>query len=213
MHRSHLLARAGRRSLAILAGAVLAVAGLASGANADSRPAVDAADPIVTGSSVTLDFTVNRATNSIQDAACSLTDPSQVSTVVSCGESAPGPLRRSTEYRTTLTGLAPGDYVYDVSITLTDGGAAAASRSFTIEQTAPVEFAASATACQALPGATFVAHESWWQVWSCSFDAATSEAGAAASAGLAPLCLADGGIGFSGGLVGPGRYEASCWLT
>jgi hypothetical protein len=220
MHRAILRALlrrpVSRRSLAILSGAVLAAAGqlvLAPVAGASARPAVEVAQPDIAGTSAALAFTVNRAAHAIGEASCSLTDASEVVTDVSCGTPVAGPERRSTAYRTTLTDLSPGDYAYAVTITLTDGGTATGSRRFTVEQPAPVEFAASAASCQALGGSTFVAHAYWWQVWSCDFDATTADAGAAASADLGPLCLADGGLGFSGGLVAPGRYEVSCWLT
>lgn len=215
MHRPDRRTPARTRSFAILAGVALAAAQLvcASSAIADSRPAVALADPDVAGTSATLAFTVNRAAHSIGDAVCTLTDPLGTLTVVSCGSPAAGPVRRSTGYEVTLSDLAPGAHLYAVTVTLTDGGTATADERFTVEQPAPVEFAASAGACDALPGATFVAHSSWWQVWTCDFDAAGAEAGAAASSSLGPLCLADGGVGFGGGLVGPGRYEVACWLT
>jgi hypothetical protein len=220
MHRAILRAllrrRARGRSLAILGGVALAAAGqlvLAPVAGASSRPAVQVAQPDVAGASATLAFTVNRAAHAIGDASCSLTDASAAVTEVSCGTPVAGPERRSTAYQTTLSDLSPGEHTYAVTITLTDGGTATGSRRFTVEQPAPVEFAASAASCQALGGSTFVAHASWWQVWSCDFDATTADAGAAASADLGPLCLADGGVGFGGGMIGPGRYEVSCWLT
>lgn len=215
MHRPDRRSPARTRSLAILAAVALAAAQLAwaSAATADSRPAVALADPDVAGTSATLTFTVNRAAHAIGAAVCTLTDPLGAVTVVSCGSPEDGPVRRSTDYRTTLTDLGAGDHLYAVTVTLTDGGVATADERFTVEQPAPVEFAASAAACDALAGATFVAHSSWWQVWTCDFDAATADTGAAASSSLAPLCLADGGVGFGGGLVGPGRYEVACWLT
>jgi hypothetical protein len=49
-------------------------------------------------------------------------------------------------------------------------------------------------------------------VWSCEFDAATAEEGAAAASVATPLCLADGGYGLSAGFSGPGRFELSCWV-
>lgn len=211
-----LRSRTADRSLALAAGAILVAAtGIAAApaASASSAPAVSLEPPSVSGASATLSFTVNRAAHSIARADCSVTDAAEVVTQVSCGEARPGPVRRSTVYETTLTGLAAGDHAYAVTITLTDGGTATGTTSFTVEPPTPVEFATTAATCQALPGGTFVVHAMWWLVWSCDFDAPTADAGAAASAALGPLCLADGGIGSGGGLVSPGRYEVSCWLT
>jgi hypothetical protein len=210
MHRSHLRRRAG----AILAAATLAAMGqvaLAPAGSANASPAVSFAEPSVAGTSVTLGFTVNRAANAVGSVSCSLTDPTDVVTPVSCGSAAPGPVRRSTTYTTTLADLAGGDYRYAVRVTLTDGGTATGNASFTVEVPADPAGPAEA-ACRDLPGATFAAGQYWWQVWSCDFDAATAQEGAAAVTAATPLCLADGGYGLTGGFVGPGRYELSCWI-
>lgn len=209
MHRPHL-----RRALAV-AGAVLAatagVTALAPAASANSAPAVSFDAPVVSGASATLGFTVNRAAHAIASAECTLARDGGTATPVSCGTPAAGPVRKSTVYATTIGSLDAGDYVYGATITLTDGGTASATESFTVAPTAPVEFADAATACAGL-GGSFVGHASWWQLWTCDFDA-TADQGAATEAGFAPLCFADGGVGFGGGVVAPGRYEVSCWLT
>jgi hypothetical protein len=209
MHRPHL-----RRALA-LSGTVLAafagVTALAPAASANSAPAVSFDAPVVSGASATLGFTVNRAGHAIASAACTLTSDGGTPTPVPCGTPAAGPVRKSTVYTTTIGSLDAGDHVFGATITLTDGGTAAATESFTVAPTGPVEFADAATACAGL-GGSFVAHASWWQLWTCDFDA-TADQGAATEAGFAPLCFADGGVGFGGGVVAPGRYEVSCWLT
>jgi hypothetical protein len=211
MHRPHLH----RRASAILGVALLAAVGqiaLAPAVSADSSPAVSFSDPDVTGSSATLGFTVNRAANAIDSVSCALTDATDAVTVVACGSAAPGAVRRSTAFTTTVADLASGDYEYAVTVTLTDGGTASGSESFTIDDVEVGELAASRAACRALPGSTFTAGVYWWQVWSCEFDAATAEEGAVAASAATPLCLADGGYGLSAGFSGPGRYELSCWV-
>lgn len=218
MDRPHLRRRLRRRLAAALAAAVLAALGLATApaASANERPHLTFETPAVSGTSAALGFTMNRAEHAIASAVCTLT-AGDVVTAVSCGTTAAGPVRKSTVFTTTITDLAAGDYVYAATVTLTDGGTAAATESFTVPPTdpggpvAPVEFADAATACAALDG-SFVAHASWWQLWTCDFDA-TAEQGAAAATGFAPVCFVDGGVGFGQGVVGPGRYEVSCWLT
>jgi hypothetical protein len=210
MHRPHLH----RRARAILTGALLAVVGqigLAPAVSANSSPAVTFSDPGVAGTSATLGFTVNRAANAVDSVSCTLTDAADVVTEVACGSAAPGPVRRSTAFTTTVTDLASGDYEYAVTVTLTDGGTATGGESFTIDEVEAGPFGAAQVACRALPGSTFAADQYWWQVWSCDFDAATAEAGAAAASAATPLCLADGGYGLTAGFIGPGRYELSCW--
>jgi hypothetical protein len=211
MHRPHLLARAG----AILAVAVTAAAGqiaLAPVVSANASPAITFTAPTVVDATATVGFTVNRAANAVASVTCTLTDPTDVVTTVPCGPGSAGPVRRSTGYTTTLTDLAAGDYRYAATLTLTDGGRATSSESFTVAVVEPEEFAASQDACRALPGSTFVARQFWWQQWSCDFDAVTAEAGAAAATAATPLCLADGGYGLTAGFTAPGRYELSCWL-
>ena len=212
MHRSHL-----RRHLATALPAVaLAVLGLASApaASANARPHVTFDPPAIAGTSATLGFTMNRAEHAIASADCALT-LGEVVTPVSCGTPAAGPVRKSTVFTTTLSDLAAGDYVYAATVTLTDGGTATATESFTAppaDPVGPVQYADAAKACAALDGAFAVGADGWWQLWSCDFDA-DAEQGANASTGFAPLCFADGGVGFGQGVVGPGRYEVSCWLT
>lgn len=178
----------------------------------DSRPAVTLAAPDVTGSSATLAFSVNRAVNAIGATACTLTDSTDVVTQVDCGTGIPGAARRTTDYTTTLTRMAAGDYVYAVTVTLTDGGTATGTRPVTVSAVEPVPFAASRGACESLPGGAFVADVFWWQVWTCDFDATSDDVVTGATAALEPQCLGtDGGVGFAGGLVAPGRYELTCW--
>lgn len=210
MDRPH-LRRRGAVALAVALLATAASLALAAPAGADSRPAVTSAEPVVTGTAVTLAFTVNRAEHAIASADCALTGADGVAEAVSCGTPGPGPVRRSTGYTATLADVAPGDHAYAVTITLTDGGTATAVVPFTVEEPAPVEFAASVGACGALSGSAFVAHAYWWQLWACDFDAASQGAADAASAVLGPLCLADGGYALVGGFVSPGRYELSCF--
>jgi hypothetical protein len=210
MHRPHLRRRAGAiLTLALLAG--VGQVALAPAGSANARPAVSFDDPIVSGVSATLGFTLNRAANAVGSVSCSLIGAADVMTPVPCGSAAPGPVRRSTTYTTTLADLAGGDYRYAVSVTLTDGGTATGGVAFTID--VPVDpVGASEAACRDLPGSTFVAGQYWWQVWSCDFDASTAETGAAAATAATPLCLADGGYGLTSGFIGPGRYELSCWI-
>jgi hypothetical protein len=211
MHRPHLH----RRASAILGVALLAAMGqiaLAPAGSANSSPAVTFSDPGVTGTSATLDFTVNRAANAIASVSCTLTDATHAATAVACGPAAPGEVRRSTSYTTTAADLASGDFEYAVTVTLTDGGTATGSESFTIEDVEVGPVGAAQAACRTLPGSTFAAGAYWWQVWSCEFDAATAEEGAAAASVATPLCLADGGYGLSAGFSGPGRFELSCWV-
>jgi hypothetical protein len=208
MHRPHL-----RRHLATtLPAVVLAALGLAfaPAASANARPHLSFDPPAVAGSSATLGFTMNRAEHAIASADCTVT-VGEVVTPVSCGTSAAGPVRRSTVFTTTLTDLAAGDYVYAATVTLTDGGTAAATEAFTVPPVAPVEFAEAGAACATLDG-SFAAYPSDWQLWTCDFDA-DAEVGANAATAFAPRCFADGGVGFGQGVVGPGRYEVSCWLA
>lgn len=210
MHRSLLRRRAG----AVLGAALLATMGqvvLAPPGSANASPAVSFAEPGIAGTSATLGFTVNRAANAVRSVSCTVTDATDATTQVPCGSAAPGPVRRSTTYTTTLADLAGGDHRYAVRVTLTDGGTATGGVSFTID--VPVDpVGASEAACRDLPDGTFAADQYWWQVWSCDFDASTAQEGAAAASAATPLCLADGGYGLTGGFIGPGRYELSCWI-
>lgn len=183
---------------------------LAAAADAANRPLVTFSEPEVNGSAVTLAFSVNRSAKAIASAVCTLTDSSEVETVVSCGTAAPGPGTRDTTYRTILADLA-GEHVFAVTVTLTDGGIVTSTEPVAVEAGEPEEFAAAKDVCESLSGGVFAARQYWWQTWNCDFSADTSETVTAGRSALQPLCSDDGGIHFAEVGTVPGPYTFGCW--
>lgn len=211
MDRALVRARPLAAILVAVVGAVLAqVTVLAAAADAANRPSVTFSPPEVNGSAVTLDFSVNRPVKAIASAVCTLTDSSEVETVVSCGTAVPGPGTRDTTYRTILADVA-GEHVFAVTLTLTDGGTVTSTEPVAVEAGEPEEFAAAKDVCESLSDGVFVAHQYWWQTWNCDFNADTSETVTAGRSVLQPLCSADGGIHFAEVGTVPGPYTFGCW--
>jgi hypothetical protein len=102
-----------------------------------AKPAVTLTSPVVVSDqSVTINYAVNRKARQVRSHECSL---SRGTTVVAttCG-TLQGSDSSKTRYRTIFTGLANGQYVYRVRVTLTDSGAATLTTpAFTINFTPP----------------------------------------------------------------------------
>jgi hypothetical protein len=113
---------------AAITGALLAT--LSSPARGASAPTVTiSASP--SGSTATITYTINRAANQVASRSCSLTDPTTSTAGTACG-SQTGSTKTSTTYQVSPTNLTPGNYSFTVKFTLTDGGKATGSKTFTI---------------------------------------------------------------------------------
>ncbi|MDQ3889199.1 MAG: RCC1 repeat-containing protein, partial [Actinomycetota bacterium] len=140
--------RSGNRIIvAVLAAAVLVGLLAASGAAAPkpARPKITFVSPspaegaTLATSSVSFAFTYNRTPKATQTLTCSLSGPTS-----SSGACAPPTAfgKHGSRSTASYSGLANGAYTFTVSLTLTDGGTASATRNFTV----PVPASATAIA-------------------------------------------------------------------
>jgi predicted outer membrane repeat protein len=111
-----------------LVGTLLAV--LAPRAGAATKPSVTISTPTADGTNATIKFTVNRQEKSIASRTCTL-DSTIVGTPGQCGTKFSS-TKSSVTYQVTLSGLSEGSHTFVVSITLTDGGSASGSTTFTV---------------------------------------------------------------------------------
>ena len=108
-------------------------------ASAASRPTVVFVSPspaeaaTLTSNSVSLAFTYNKTPKATRTLVCSLSGPTSSSGPCDAATAVAGDGSRSGK---SYSGLANGEYTFTVSLTLTDGGTASATRHFTIN--APV---------------------------------------------------------------------------
>ncbi len=120
---------------AVSAVAVGSVTAFASAASPPNGPAVMFVSPspsegaTVTSDTVSFAFTYNKKPNATQTLTCSLAGPTS-STGACDAPVADG--TKGSKSGMSYSGLANGSYTLTVSLTLTDGGTASASRSFTI---------------------------------------------------------------------------------
>lgn len=138
--------RAGaRRSLVALATALaLAGAGVlvgpASPASAAAAwPKLTFAAPVVSGTTATVVFTVDRPAKSILAGACLLTQPRKLPKAVSCGTQTT--TATSTTFTATLTGLPIGRSSFSVAGILRDGIVAGTTKITVVANTAPTALA------------------------------------------------------------------------
>ena len=161
----------GRRTAAVLLALALAAGGavlVAPTASAATAPKVTiTSGPTVTGTSVSVGFTVNRQTKSV--ASCTYTLDGGV-TNTPCGAPTSAPKVNPATYSVTATNLTGGTYTLTVNITLTDSGtASASSTSFTI-----VQLSARA-ACAAIGGGFRGTGYELYMRWDCVAPTAAIE--------------------------------------
>jgi hypothetical protein len=84
----------------------------------------------VSGSTATINYSINRGANQVASRSCALAGPT---TTTACGSQI-GSTKTSTSYQAGLTNLTPGSYSYSVRFTLTDGGRGSGSTTFTISK-------------------------------------------------------------------------------
>jgi len=157
--------------------------GLASAADA-ARPGTDAKPVATASASVTEDtaliqVSVSRAVKQIHTAVCTLDG-----TDIGCGTPVAGGSKKSATYSISLTQLTPGDHQFTAAFTLTDGGRASASASFTVVPPP----ATPQSACASV-GGTYAPQFTGWECHK-HFDTSADmfAASAAFTGALNPVC-------------------------
>ncbi|WP_353815999.1 hypothetical protein [Agromyces sp. SYSU T00266] len=150
------------RTTIVLAAAALATFGIAGPAYAappahSNAPAASATAGSPDGQDVTVTYGLNRGMQAVAEQVCEL-DGGEIP----CDDVADTTTKKASTYSVDLTGLSVGDHVFAVTFHLTDGGTAAASAEFTIEQTLE-------EACASLTGIMTTSETETW-VWKCIAD-------------------------------------------
>ena len=121
---------------------VVALVGIVSAlASAATKPAITFVSPspaegeTLTTNAVEFKFTYNKKPNATKTLTCSLSGPTPKS---GCDPAQPAAFgTKGSQSGASYSGLANGEYTFMVSLALTDGGTASATRSFTIDVPVP----------------------------------------------------------------------------
>jgi hypothetical protein len=123
-----------RKGLVATVAAAVLVALVAAFASAASRPTIAFVSPspaegaTLTSNSVSFAFTYNKMPKSTRTLVCTLSGPTASSGPCDAPVASGSGSRSGKSY----SGLANGDYTFTVSLSLTDGGTASATRRFTV---------------------------------------------------------------------------------
>ena len=129
-----------RKGLAATVAAAAVVGVVAAFASAASSPTITFVAPspaegaTLTSNSVSFAFTYNKKPTATRTLVCALSGPTASSGPCDAPDASGANGSRSGK---SYSGLANGDYTLKVSLTLTDGGTAAATRHFTINAPVP----------------------------------------------------------------------------
>jgi hypothetical protein len=134
------MARLARKVMVVAIGAVAVVGIVPAAAVAATGPAITFVSPspaegaTLTTDSASFGFTYNRKPNATGTLVCALSGPTSSSGACDAPVASGSKGSRSGK---SYSGLANGDYTFTVSLTLTDGGTASATRRFSVDVPAP----------------------------------------------------------------------------